>query len=230
MANTCFTSWFLVGLKADIKAIHDEVVKMQKMELQAMRDGYSLEYWSLYTLLTNLGAEAPVTGVDYRMEFMNAEPYYEEDGNTASLLFGSEDAWGPKTEGMALLKKRFPNVRMLFSSEENGNEQFWTNDKNHIHFTSRFIVDASLPDGETEYEEFPSEKELVDWVNGTFAEKLKNQCGESIHVGSIEECGSLDGTLEENNGEGYFHVYKIKVDNDSLWLAEVPGDEKTSSL
>ncbi len=224
MANTCFTSWFLVGPKADVKRIYEQVALMSRTEQDALRDGHRLDTWPLYTLLKNLGVDGPGDG-DYRMEFINAEACYETSGEEASLLFISEDAWGPKIAAMGLLKKAFPEVRILFSSEEDSMGYFFTNDKDSVHFTGRHVVDANLPLGDSYYEYFKDEKELVAWVNGPFSDMLKKLYGETVNADGIRDARDIDERLQEIDEDAYFYVYDVVLDESAVWLGECgPGE------
>lgn len=225
MANTCFTSWFMVGPKKDVAMIHEQVMKMQKQENDALHGMYRLQYCSLYTMLKNMGIDAPDEGVDYRMEFLNAEPKYEETGDTAMLLFTSEDAWAPKDEAMGLLKKTFPKVRMFYTCEETDNDVFFTNDADAVHFKDRFVVDACVPGDESAYEYFETEERLINWVNEEFSESLNRQCGKTVHVDTYKEACDIESVMDDisedyPDDDCYFYIHKVKIDTGALWLAE----------
>lgn len=225
MANTCFTTWLMTGPKEDLEKIHNEIKKQQKAELDALRGLTRLEFCSLYTILKNLGIDAPDEGVDYRMEFLNAEPEADFEGATPWLKFNSEDAWAPKTEAMGLLKKAFPKVCMFYTCEESGNEVFYTNDKNAEHFTDKYIVDSAIPGDESHYEYFDSEQAFVDWVNGTFNDLLQQHTSKTVHVESIDDASDVEELMDElmeevDDEDCYFYLHKVQVDESDLWLAE----------
>ena len=220
MANTCFTSWVLQGPKEDIDKIFRQVEIAIQNERDELAGKIKLQYRTSFTLLKNLGANPPEKGVDYRMEFYNSEPEYEENGDTTTLTFMTEDAWSANTSVMSLLKKAFPQVRIFYSCEEDEMAVYFTNDKDSVHFPDRFHVHGSYPDEECIYEDFKTGKDLLEWVNGEFADKMKKDHGTVIHADSIKEAKAIDDILQDISEDSYIYIDDIRLDENAFWLTE----------
>lgn len=187
MANWALTSYRIEGEQKDLQELFDLCKAFDTGERPAMTERADKE-WEGNVILA-LGVDTD--GKDLR-GFI--QTYELENG---ILKIEAQEAWSV-TDFRHLLESHYKNMKVYFITEEDGCEVYITNDKDSKYFDYRFVVDSCI-DGEEGYEEFKTEKDVLEYV----ARNLKRK---SVTLEDIEQWNE-----EHECDDDYINIHEYEV-------------------
>lgn len=189
MANWTDTSYHITGKIEDVKNLYeliDSFVNGKRKPMEKDAD----PTWE--------GNIALALGADIKDKYMRGFiKYVDFDGE--ALTLDADEAW-QVTDFDEILRSHYGGMKILYQSEEWGDNYFVTNDKDKEVFSNRFAV-YSVVDGDSEYENFDTEKEALRYV----AERLGK---ESVTRCEIDEW-NLQHEDDEDENNISFNEYLI---------------------
>lgn len=176
MANICITDYRILGEQDVLKCIMDAINRETSFL------GYANANWAGNTL-AQLGISPDEAG---RAWWNDAQII---DG---VLYFWEEGAWS-RGNAINLLQKHFPELEIIFKSEELGCEIYETNDVEKRFFTEEFLFVAE----DMEECEFENSKEVLDYIHEQYSETK-----------GIEDIDEINDVFRENDIEAW--LYQIE--------------------
>lgn len=125
--------------------------------------------------------------------------HFEREKDT--IVISAEEAWG-LTDFYKLLMDNFPDVKVFYRVEEDGESIYDTNDVEGKYFPDRYYVDLCIDDAyESEY--FIKEKEVYEWLS-------------KLTKGKITDKDSVEAFNDEHEDAGddyknYINIYEFSV-------------------
>lgn len=113
-----------------------------------------------------------------------------EDG---VLTIEAEEAWGD-TDFRHLLRKKYPQLKIFYITEEAGMEYFATNDSEGKYFRDRFLLESCI-DEDYQHEYFRTKEEAQKYI------------AEHFHLHSEKEIEDFNNNSDEN----YIYIYEYKL-------------------
>lgn len=154
MANWATTTYNITGKKEDVKELYELIKSLESGERKPMSEGADPS-WE--------GNIALALGEDIEGKYLRGFfEYVEFDGEV--LTIDANEAW-QVTDLDEILRSHYEGMRILYQSEEWGDEYFVTNDKDQAVFSTRFAV-YSVVDGDHEEEYCDTEEEALQYVAG----------------------------------------------------------------
>lgn len=159
MANWAYTNYVIEGPKETLNKIHEALMHPSLNDDEG--DGW--EGGVLRCLGINPDGEWYLRG------FIESEPQFEDD----VIRFEAMEAWGV-TDFHNALEENFPEIKVYFSTMEEDNCVFETNDKDGVYFSSRFYVDMCYKnDYYSEF--FDDEKDALAYISEITDGKIKDE-------------------------------------------------------
>lgn len=115
------------------------------------------------------------------------------------LGFAAEEAWGV-TDFDKELKEIFPEIKVYWETEEEGEEIYATNDSEGKYFKDRFYVDTCI-EGNYESEYFIYESDVYKWLH-----KITNG-----KVNTKKKVEIFNEQADKDESEDYIHIYEFTV-------------------
>ena len=184
MPNWCFTEYRCCGKKGELVDLKEKLDHLNSLPAPLVDNGFGkLRCGCLVSLL----------GGDWNEVYCRGElsepPIFE--GTT--LRFSVMNAWSELGEWRKFIKSKYPNIYIVYSSEESGNVYYVTNDVEGDYFPERYILDF------TEGIEYFNTLEAA-------AEYVKNLTGKDVKT---EE--EIDAALNEQEEK------EMEKDDDSFY-------------
>lgn len=139
MPNWCTTSYNISGPQKDIRSLYNKMKRLQNRKESLLPNGFG-ETW-LGNLVNRLGADWQT--VNCRGEWSNLMM------KGGDLHFDTCSAWCRCNEVEDVIRDKYPDLEIVFISEELGCDIFETNDATGEIFPERVIIDTE--DEGTEY-------------------------------------------------------------------------------
>lgn len=134
----------------------------------------------------------------YMRGFIRDEPWWHDDEHTA-LRFSAEEAWGV-TDFDEVLEENFSDVKVYWTTEEEGMGVYKTNDKEGKYFIDRVYVDTCINDNyQSDY--FTNEKDAWEWLSKLTDDKVKTE----------KDADRFNEDAEEKSSDDYIYVHIFKV-------------------
>lgn len=179
MANTCITSWTIIGPAKRL----DEFVS----SVNSVLDADKTKKACLNDILKHLGL--PEKG--YRSQVFS----FDFDKTAETVSVSTEDATVPDVEAMDSILTRFPGLKALYCAENFEDDVFMTNDRERLHYKARYAFDFEVPfdiDADP-VEYFDTEEDLLAFVKKNFG--FSYESADDVSV-SLEEdiedaCGEM---------------------------------------
>ena len=178
MANTCVTSYRIVGRKNEIDDLYEKLLKLRNMKEPLVENGWGILWLGcLVTILDGNWKDIHCRGriTDFDLE---------DD----VLIIYTETSWSEMSEVRHYLEQVYPGLKIYYYEEEPGMEIYQTNDKHGHFFPERFILDDFEGDGPEYYNDTDSlltaASEIFDKELKTMAdlnEIVENSDGYSLH-------------------------------------------------
>jgi hypothetical protein len=185
MANTCITSYRIVGRKNEINDLYEKLLKLRKMKEPLVENGWGILWLGcLITILDGNWKDVHCRG---RIS--------DFDLDDDVLIIYTETAWAEMSEVRYFLEKVYPGLKIYYYEEEPGSEIYQTNDKHGHFFTQKYVFDDHEGEG---MEYFDDSESLL-----AFASEAMN-----LKLETIED---LNDAVSDSDG---FSFHEIKVVND----------------
>lgn len=180
MSNTCFVMIAIHSNFADSKA-----GKLQLQELWMRLCGLMLKDRTKSGLKDAISSdESKKIRSNWWGNLLCADGVDPEDvcdrGSINSIMFNEdhiliegENAWGPQTDSLDGLMRRYPELAYEVFAEEPGCEVYINTDVDGNFFTTRYSIDYDLDEFGCEAEWFDSEQELVYYFDDILEEVYK---------------------------------------------------------
>lgn len=189
MANWTDTSYHITGNVEDVKNLYELIDSFVNGKREPMEKDAD-PTWE--------GNIALALGADIKNKYMRGFiKYVDFDGE--ALTLDADEAW-QVTDFDEILRSHYDGMKILYQSEEWGDNYFVTNDKNKEVFSTRFAI-YSVVDGDSEFGNFDTEEEVLKHV----AERLGK---ESITRGEIGDW-NLQHEDDEDENNISFNEYLI---------------------
>ena len=174
MANTCFTTYKIVGKKEEIEQLHGKLQELENMKEALLKSDYG-NLW--------LGCLVHILGGNWQEVYCRGRVIcFQMDEKNDCLEVCTETAWAEMEEVRHFIQKVFPSLNIYFYEEEPMMEIYRTNDKEGRFFKGKYIFDDMEGEGEDYYN---TEKEVLkiasECMGRTFSdlEELEEAVGES---------------------------------------------------
>lgn len=199
MANWAYTSYVIEGPKEVLQKIEQAILH------HPVSEGAD-EHWE-GDVLNALGCKWVSRDDDrekgkYMRGFINEKPWWADE-DYAVLRFDAEEAWGA-TDFNEVLKENFPEIKVFYSVEEQGEGVFFTNDKEGKYFPDRFYVDTCI-DGNYQSEYFVYESSMYKWLHDITEGRVNN-------AKDAEQFNSEHEDLADDD-ENFISIYEFTVGN-----------------
>ena len=158
MPNWNFSSYVIEGKRKEVQSLYSKMNRLEKRKKSLVENGFGKTWLgNLVTILEADWNEVYCRGSWSDLQF---------DGEI--LRFNTETAWGPMDEVFKLVKKKYPSLHIYYSSEEDGNCIYITNDVYGRYFHDRYKIEARC-----EIEYFATLDALCDYVSEIVGKDLK---------------------------------------------------------
>lgn len=160
MANTCVTSYRIVGRKNEIDDLYEKLLKLRNMKEPLVENGWGILWLGcLITILDGNWKDIHCRGriTDF-------------DLNDDILIIYTETAWAEMSEVRYYLERVYPGLKIYYYEEECGCEIYQTNDRHGHFFPQRYILDDFEGDGPEYYDDIDS---LLKAASEIFVKELK---------------------------------------------------------
>ena len=193
MANWAFTDYAIEGPKEILEKIH------QALLYHDVQEG-SDKNWEGNVLLA-LGCtwkdRSPDGSGHYLRGFIHPDSIdYNGDG---LIRFDAEEAWGV-TDFDEVLKTKFPEVKIYWSTEESGCEIYETNDKEGKYFHDRVYVDTCIDDN-YQMEYFQTLDGAYKWLSEITNGRVKTK----------EDVDSFNETADSLANDDFIAVHEYRI-------------------
>lgn len=197
MANTCCNSIRICDPERSLRKIYTAASQAQKHDA-------GQETSDLYRMLISLGVKArKIQNIKCRENFTGGAVEY--DPKERIVKIESESAWNFQYDAWETVKKKFPDVSIYYLATEGGNDLFVTNDCDHLHFKTRYMLDWSTEDGDGEFAYLNNEKAVVDYVTKNIGPK----------VADIQTARKAVERLNTDNGDSFGKLLEVDYDEES---------------
>lgn len=192
MPNWAFTDYVIEGP-------HETIAKIYEAILHHEVEPGSDESWE-GNVLNALGIEWEGRKPDgsglYMRGFIQEEPSIHEN----TLEFYAQEAWGATNFNEAL-EGAFPDIKVFYKVEEEGEEILATNDKEGKYFSERFYVDAAI-DNQYDSEYFSTEEAMYQWISSKVSSLTTKE--------AVEKWNEVHEALCDED-ENFIHIYTFAV-------------------
>ncbi len=193
MPNWCFSSYVLEGDKKEIRTLNKTLDRLLSRKTPAIENGFGKNW---------LGCLVNALGGDWQKIYCRGT--WENKELTENVLrLTTETAWGPMNEVFNFIREKFPSIKYYFASEEEGMEEYFTNDVEGKYFPDRYHIDLCDLEGNYDDEYFTTSDEMLEYINENYhlTTPLK----------SLEDIDKLDSEGRENDDDAYIKFHIIQV-------------------
>ena len=190
MANWAFTMYAIEGPKETLQKIEQAILHHD------VEEGSSKDWEGNVLKALGLSWEnnTPDGKGKYMRGFIEGEPWWDKD----ALRVDAQEAWGV-TDFNEVLEENFPDIKVYYYVEEEGDEVFATNDKEGKYFRDRYYVDTCVK-GNYRSEYFIFRASVYKWLY-------------DITDGEIRSEEDVDKFNERHNSddEDFVNVHAVKI-------------------
>ena len=198
MPNWAYTSYAIEGSKESLEKIYNAI---RHPDVEEGSD----EHWE-GNVLKALGIEWERRNADvnykvkgkYMRGFINEDPWWDNDEHTV-LRCTAQEAWNI-TDFDEVLMENFDDIKIYWTTEEQGMGIYGTNDKEGKYFPDRVYVDTCIDDN-YQMDYFRCKKDAMEWLS-----KLT----EGV-VKSDEDIDKFNENAQEDDSDDYISLYEYKV-------------------
>ena len=192
MPNWCTTSYVISGPKNDVRSLYDRMKRLQNRKESLLPNGFG-ETW-LGNLVSRLGVDWNT--VDCRGDWSNLKI------KGGDLHFDTRTAWSRCNEVEDLIRNKYPDLEIVFISEELGNGIFETNDATGEIFPERVIIDT-----EDEGMEYYTYEEALH----VLCNKLDLDPETTTWKQAMKLCKERNELQEVSENESYIWVHEVET-------------------
>ena len=204
MANWAYTSYAIEGNRESLEKIYEAILHPD------VKEG-STEGWE-GNVLRALGIEweeaKPGGEGKHIRGFISDEPWWGDDEHTF-LRFEAEEAWNV-TDFDCILMENLKDVKVYWTTEEEGMGIYVTNDKKGKYFPYRFFVDTCINDNYSN-DYFKDKDSAYKWLSKITDGKIK----------TTEDAKAFNEKHDEEGDDDFIYVHEYKViDNETEVLPD----------
>ena len=191
MANWAYTDYVIEGPHETIAKIYEAIKNPDKSEGDEGWEGGVLKALDI----TWEDRKPDGSGL-YMRGFIQDEPSLGDN----TLEFYAEEAWGA-TDFNEALEGAFPDIKVFYKVEEEGECIYATNDKEGKYFSDRFYVDTAIND-EYDSEYFSTEDAMWHWLNEKVPGLITKEAVEKWNEQHEEAC---------DDDENFIYIHEFKI-------------------
>ncbi|MBQ4391916.1 MAG: hypothetical protein II826_02255 [Prevotella sp.] len=192
MSNICFTTYKVIGSKNSVAKLYEIIKTLDSRKTPLLENNwYNPKLW-LGCLVKELG------GKPDKVYCRGTITYYEMDNNV--LTINTETAWREMRETRYFIEACFPGLKIYYRAEEEGEEQFYTNDVCGLFFKERFYLE-----GIDVNKYFESIIEVAEYARQIVGHKVE------ADYNIISNALTTYVKEYETEDETYYHLHKFNV-------------------
>ena len=192
MPNWCSTSYVISGPKNDVRSLYDRMKRLQNRKESLLPNGFG-KTW-LGNLVSRLGVDWHT--VDCRGDWSNLRM------KGGDLRFDTQTAWSRCDEVEEIIRDKYPDLEIIFLSEELGCEIFETNDDTGEIFPERIIIDTE--DEGTEYYTYEEALQVL-------CDKLDLDPETTSWEQAMKLCKERNDLQDDAENEAHIWVHEVEI-------------------
>ncbi len=192
MPNWCSTSYVISGPKNDVRSLYDRMKRLQNRKESLLPNGFGK------TWLGNLVSRLDT---DWHTAYCRGD-WSNLRMKGGDLHFDTQTAWSRCDEVEDVIRDKYPDLEIIFLSEELGNDIFETNDATGEIFPERVIIDTE--DEGTEYYTYAEALQVL-------CDKLDLDPETTSWEQATKLCKERNDLQEVSQNESYIWVHEVAL-------------------